>query len=186
MEFVLEPGLASAIFWMISVAWLAERWWLRSSRAGRTRRGQLELWTILLAMLAAFALSALSHRAGLGVVEGTAGAVIRWMGLLSYGSGVALRLWAGQSLGVWFTRDLEVHDDHELVTHGPYAWMRHPLYVALLLVTLGFGLLFRTPLSALAGVVLVLFALAPRVRREERLLAQHFGSPSLSKDCAVE
>ncbi len=65
--------------------------------------------------------------------------------------------------------------DHALVTSGPFAYVRHPIYAALFLLMAGyavaFGHLGRLPLAAAiyaAGTVL-------RVRIEERLLRDRFG-----------
>jgi protein-S-isoprenylcysteine O-methyltransferase Ste14 len=177
VEFVFEPSLASAIFWLVTAAWVLERWLVGPREARRrTRRGSAEFLLILVAILAAFALNAATNAVGLGVVSGRGGEALVWAGLAVYAAGVALRYWAGLTLGKWFTRDLEVHGDHELVSHGPYAYLRHPLYSALVLATLGLGLLFRTPITAVLGALMVSAALIPRIRREERLLEAQLGS----------
>ena len=60
-----------------------------------------------------------------------------------------------------------------LVTHGPYSYIRHPMYASLLLAGIGLLLISCTwlRLAAFLALWLVLYL---KVRIEERLLAEHF------------
>ncbi|EPQ54400.1 hypothetical protein GLOTRDRAFT_43578 [Gloeophyllum trabeum ATCC 11539] len=40
------------------------------------------------------------------------------------------RLWCYRTMGRQFTFELSIRDDHQLVTSGPYAFVRHPSYTA--------------------------------------------------------
>jgi protein-S-isoprenylcysteine O-methyltransferase Ste14 len=65
--------------------------------------------------------------------------------------------------------------DHELVTRGPYARLRHPVYTAFLGMLVSSALVF-TELPATAAIVAVFIAGTEiRIRSEERLLAERFG-----------
>jgi protein-S-isoprenylcysteine O-methyltransferase Ste14 len=46
--------------------------------------------------------------------------------------GSELRLWAYRALGVHFTLELRVLEQHKLITSGPYQWVRHPGYTGAL------------------------------------------------------
>ena len=176
MDFVLEARWESLLFWCLTATWSVEPWVLRSPLTRRrSRRGALEFGLICAAMIGALLLCAAAHRYGLGVSQ-RATVVLRWLGLAIFGAGVGLRFWAGSTLGRCFTRDLAIEPGQELVTWGPYRWVRHPLYAALLLITGGLGLLFGAALPALCGVLVVAASLTPRIRREERLLECFFGS----------
>lgn len=60
-----------------------------------------------------------------------------------------------------------------LVRSGAYAWVRHPIYVFVLVLGGGWTLLWRSPTAGLAWVALgLLFDL--KARREERLLVERF------------
>jgi protein-S-isoprenylcysteine O-methyltransferase Ste14 len=61
-----------------------------------------------------------------------------------------------------------------LVTSGPYAWVRHPMYSALLLLMAGVAAWYAH-LANTAGVVLVLAAVLGKARREEAYLLDRFG-----------
>ena len=81
--------------------------------------------------------------------------------------------WSFAILRSWRLR-AQVDRDHELVTHGPYAWVRHPIYLAVILFYLG-----TTLLLARAGfVILAIFnalAFDFRARVEEDVLKEAFG-----------
>lgn len=66
------------------------------------------------------------------------------------------------------------HHAELLITDGPNAVSRNPMYVALATGLVGTGLASRRPWTALAGLGLVA-TLTPQVRREERALASVFG-----------
>jgi protein-S-isoprenylcysteine O-methyltransferase Ste14 len=51
-----------------------------------------------------------------------------------------IRLWTYQTLGRLFTFDLAIRSQHKLITVGPYKYVRHPSYTALILSTLGYSL----------------------------------------------
>jgi protein-S-isoprenylcysteine O-methyltransferase Ste14 len=59
--------------------------------------------------------------------------------------GALLRLWSYRTLGRFFTFQLSIREDHRLVTHGPYAYVRHPGYSAIILVFFGGALVLFSP-----------------------------------------
>jgi protein-S-isoprenylcysteine O-methyltransferase Ste14 len=63
---------------------------------------------------------------------------------------------------------------HELATVGPYAFVRHPQYAALILLMLGFLLMWPTILTALMFPILV-YMYVRLARHEEREMASEFG-----------
>ncbi|KAF8526943.1 hypothetical protein BU17DRAFT_39924 [Hysterangium stoloniferum] len=52
----------------------------------------------------------------------------------------ALRVWCFKTLGVLFTFEVTLKPSHKLVTSGPYAYVRHPSYTAILLMVIGAAL----------------------------------------------
>jgi protein-S-isoprenylcysteine O-methyltransferase Ste14 len=67
----------------------------------------------------------------------------------------------------------QLYADHKLVTSGPYAIVRHPMYLGLITAALGSLLLYRTWTTA-AFVIFAPFLLL-RARREEQALSAEFG-----------
>jgi len=68
-----------------------------------------------------------------------------------------------------------IKPDHKLVDTGIYKHIRHPIYAALLLQILGFGLTLANWITILVLVVPNAFGFAYRIYVEERALAEHFG-----------
>lgn len=65
--------------------------------------------------------------------------------------------------------------DHELVRSGPFAVVRHPIYLALLLYLLSFAVAFGHILNLVIAIPFYLLGTAIRIREEEKLLRSQFG-----------
>lgn len=98
-----------------------------------------------------------------------AGLVVIWLGL-------AIRVWAVATLGRAFRTTVEVDSGQPLVTHGPYHWVRHPSYTALLLIAAGFGLAFGNWPGLAACVLLPTAAMLRRISVEEKELLRVLGT----------
>lgn len=80
-----------------------------------------------------------------------------------------------KELGRNWSITLEIRDKHELISGGPYAFVRHPMYTSFMLMGLGQAFLLPNWIAGLAGLVgfAVLFFL--RVDKEERMMLEIFG-----------
>ncbi len=103
------------------------------------------------------------------------GDAIRWLGDFLFAVGGALRLAPVFVLGRRFSGLLAIQPGHTLVTTGLYGAIRHPSYLGLLVMGVGWGLAFRSIIGVMLAL-LMLFPLAARIRSEEALLEEHFGS----------
>ena len=89
--------------------------------------------------------------------------------------GMALRLWSVMTLGRFFRTRVFIHDDHMLVTTGPYRFLRHPSYTGGVISLTGVGLGLGNWFSVLAAGGGILLACAIRILVEEKSLAERFG-----------
>ncbi len=116
---------------------------------------------------------------------GVLGRQVASPGMVLLGAGVALRLAAILSLGEQFRSRLEGAPDQVLITHGLYAWIRHPSELGNGCITLGLAALAGAgPFVALvtgAALVLVMY----RVRREDAVLARGHGPRFTAHAAAV-
>lgn len=99
---------------------------------------------------------------------------LRWLGAGLMVLGVATGLWALRHLGRNVTPTAVPRPDAELVTTGPYRWVRHPLYSSGLLTLPGAALLAANLLVLVAGAA-TYAVLLYRTRREETELVRRFG-----------
>jgi protein-S-isoprenylcysteine O-methyltransferase Ste14 len=102
------------------------------------------------------------------------GDTIRWLGVVLFASGGAMRLWPVFVLGNRFSGLVAIQPGHTLVTNGVYGLIRHPSYLGLFVNSLGWGLAFRSGVGVLLTALTMLPLLA-RIRAEERLLRSQFG-----------
>lgn len=102
--------------------------------------------------------------------------IITTIGLLFFTVGVRGRFWALYTLGKYHSLQIEIREDHPLITAGPYQYIRHPIYFFSILEVLGCALI---P-NAVFAFLLALFAYTPlllfRLYLEEKTLVQTFGS----------
>ena len=102
-------------------------------------------------------------------------AVALGAGVVLMSSAIALSVSARHHLGRFHRHALTSHHDHELVTSGPYRFVRHPIYSATVLAFTGIGAALGTWVGVLALVTLPTGALARRIVVEEAILRARLG-----------
>lgn len=104
--------------------------------------------------------------------------VFKVIGLILFVIGVLFTLSARQTLGrMWgisTSREVKLLPDHQLVEQGPYALVRHPMYLGWWLAVLGTILIYWTWIL-LFMFISSLMVFYNRARREEAVLAERFG-----------
>ena len=99
---------------------------------------------------------------------------VRWLGV---GIGVLCTLgiyWLFSSIGSGITPTSATRKGHQLVTSGPYRWVRHPLYTVGSSMFIAFGMIADSWFIAALGV-LAFIAMAIRTPKEEANLIEKFG-----------
>jgi protein-S-isoprenylcysteine O-methyltransferase Ste14 len=99
---------------------------------------------------------------------------VRWAGVLLYSLGGVLRIAPVFVLGRRFSGLVAIQPEHRLVTSGLYGIIRHPSYLGLFILTLGWGFVFRSGVGVAIAVLMLIVVLA-RIDAEERLLSETFG-----------
>jgi protein-S-isoprenylcysteine O-methyltransferase Ste14 len=99
---------------------------------------------------------------------------LRVVGVVLLGAGLALAVWARVFLGRNWGMPMTEKQEPELVTAGPYRFVRHPIYSGLLLAGLGTVLANNLYWSIAWGAIAIYFFYAARI--EERLLVATFPS----------
>jgi protein-S-isoprenylcysteine O-methyltransferase Ste14 len=166
--------------WIIPALWLAfAAYWGITALGAKRSIGTTAWWTqsllrlgIAVLTLLAFHLFGMDHALRLvqayqmhSVILGAIGSVCVLLGL---GLAVYARLYLGRNWGMPMSRK----EDPELVTGGPYARVRHPIYTGIILAMLGSAI----GESIFWAVPLVLFAayFIHSARREEELMREQF------------
>lgn len=124
----------------------------------------------LIGLLSAY-LPAYTDRIGFWTIDGDA---VRWLGVVLFAVGGALRLWPVYVLGNRFSGLVAIQPGHTLVTDGVYSVIRHPSYLGMLVNALGWSLAFRSGVGVLLTALLTL-PLVARMNAEEKLLHSEFG-----------
>lgn len=99
---------------------------------------------------------------------------LRWVGFALGLASLGLWTWAQVALGKEWSPQLQLREEHLLVTAGPYARIRHPIYTAM--IGYGIGLVLVTANWVFAAfAVLVIAGLLARAPKEEQMMIEEFG-----------
>src|SRR2546423_14055212 len=93
-----------------------------------------------------------------------------------FAAGLVLRWWAIVTLGRFFTVDVTIEKDHELVERGPFRMVRHPSYTGVLLAFVGLGLSLGNWAALLVIFLPIVAAFIHRMNVEENALSDALGS----------
>ena len=165
---VTSLWLIFCLYWAVSA--------LRVKRRQQMEAAGRRFGTVAILAVAAFLLFA--RRVYLGILSQRfipQTQTIQAISIVLVACGVAIAIWARRHIGEYWSSRVALKEDHQLVQSGPYARVRHPIYSGMLLAMIGTGL-FVGEWRAVIGVLLVFSAHWQKARREERLLANQFGT----------
>ncbi len=97
------------------------------------------------------------------------------IGLVLMLFGIGFRLLAIKQLGRFFTVNVTIREDHQLMQSGLYKYMRHPSYTGSLITFFGFGLALNNWLSLAIVFIPTVYTMLYRIRVEEKVLMEQFG-----------
>jgi protein-S-isoprenylcysteine O-methyltransferase Ste14 len=99
---------------------------------------------------------------------------LRWAGFALGVVTVAFWTWTQITLDTQWSAQLQLTKNHHLVTTGPYAWLRHPLYAGMFGWSFALALLTANWIFV-AVCLLVFLGLLWRIPREEKMMLEAFG-----------
>jgi methyltransferase len=109
----------------------------------------------------------------MAIEGGLTGAPLGWQtsaGVALFVSAKALKVWAIRSLGPRWTYRVLVRPGAPLVTAGPYAFLRHPNYVAVVGELIGMALMVHATVTGVLMTMFFMELLRRRIAAEERAL----------------
>ena len=87
--------------------------------------------------------------------------------------GVAIAVWARVVLGKNWSSDISFKENQTLITGGPYATVRHPIYTGVILMVLGIAVYFGY-IAGFIGLIISFVGASLKLRGEEGLMSDHF------------
>ncbi len=105
-----------------------------------------------------------------------------WIGAAVTVVGLLFAVWARQHLGSNWSRSVTIKQDHELITTGPYALVRHPIYTGILAGFLGTAIAL-SQVRGVIGFVLIFVVLWAKLRMEEEWMRSEFGEAYAAYAC---
>lgn len=100
-----------------------------------------------------------------------------WLRWIWVGLGIvslSLLIWVQRTLGKYWSTNLQLREQHKLVTSGPYRWVRHPMYTALFTFFIASSLISANWLFILLAMVAII-GLYTRIGKEEIMMIEKFG-----------
>ncbi|HWC36833.1 MAG TPA: isoprenylcysteine carboxylmethyltransferase family protein [Mycobacteriales bacterium] len=160
VQLILTAGwTAFCLYWLIAAF---------SVKRGRVAWGRhVRIRLIIIALAVALSrLGAFRHH------EANAGPLRGGVGIALFAVGLATAVWARLHIGRNWGTPMTQKDDPELVTSGPYRFVRHPIYSGILLAGVGTAVALGWVWLVVVAIAGVYFGYAATV--EEKFLTERF------------
>ena len=99
--------------------------------------------------------------------------LIKIIGIFLAIAGLSIAIIARWKLDTNWSSDVDLKKDHELITTGIYAYVRHPIYTGVLLMGIGSVIYYQTIIEVVSFFAL-LFLFIYKYTKEEKLLVKYF------------
>jgi len=177
LPLVFRHGAAETVFTIAVLVWLVFEAVMRVIQRMRTTEPSDDLSFLVLIPCIAGSIVAAEVLGRRGRLLWPGG--LDWpfvVGIVLIAAGIGLRAWSIASLGRFFQYRIRVQPGHQVVTRGPYRYVRHPSYTGIALVLAGIALACDDVWALPVVVVLGGAGLYVRIRAEERQLTKALGT----------
>lgn len=161
----MDVALTTVVLWVWGVFWI---YWLIAAVGAKQSVRTSRFRPPGLVILVAFVVLRLFTKGSLAVSS----PILQVVGLILFASGLGLAVWARIYLGQNWGMPMTERTEPELVTTGPYRFVRHPIYSGLLLALLGTALATNLYWLIALAVLGAYFTYSATV--EERLMTTSF------------
>lgn len=176
MEIFLKLDWTYIVFYCVTALWIGEFLLFPSKYKSDDYSEKKSFRRILSLTIMGIGMTLLLSYFKIAYIEGLLGEIASYTGLIVYSLGILLRYSGAIYLGKYFTRDVEVSSDHELVSEGPYRILRHPLYLGLYFLSIGVPLFFRNTTAFLFTAIAMGLILNKRMVMEEKSMEATIGN----------
>jgi protein-S-isoprenylcysteine O-methyltransferase Ste14 len=155
------------------------RWFKERTIPDRRSIEYKERWPVVVRLLrsislAIFLLLFATNPASLDFISVPFSDWLRWVGGVLGFLSLAFYSWARATLGHGWSSDLKVDEGHQLITAGPYTWIRHPIYLSLMGFMTGIALVTAN-WFLIAFLIVSVADLIIRIPKEEKMMIERFG-----------
>ncbi len=164
------------IFIFITFLWVLE-FFIFPSLKKEEKSDKNSFSIILFSILSIIIINAIMYFANLFTIEVFS---LKVIALIIYTLGLVLRYWSLILLGKNFSRDVEVTMDQELVSHGTYRYVRHPLYLGLFLLVIAVPLYVGNIIIFFLAIPLMFKSISIRILEEEKFMEETLGDRYIS------
>jgi protein-S-isoprenylcysteine O-methyltransferase Ste14 len=160
----------SCVYWGLLEAWV---WFRERGSVKQTQDRNSRILLVAFIGGGIYAATLITSRTSF-VLPGTVGLHLL-IGAILIVFGTTFRLWSILTLGRFFRTTVMIQQHHEVITSGPYRYLRHPSYTGILVNALGIGIGLGNWLALVTVMVLVFVGLYQRIRVEEQVLSTALG-----------
>lgn len=171
--FVFLYIVSAVCLWILLSGILLNFYFARKSNIKKEKKSVVETGSML-AFFIAMVLVAY-FKAGRLELDEIPALVIAIIGTTLIISGTVINISGRISLGRNWGNQIEIYEDHSLVTTGAFHFIRHPLYSSTIMMLYGFALIFRNYLVFILVSLIFIPFMIYRARQEESALLETFG-----------